>query len=499
MRAYPHDRRSYLWLFLGFIGLNLTFGLHAVPIGGWIAWPLLVRFTRTQPFLRAYALLGVAKICTTGVDAWEGSVPFTGVLLGGVLLIEFLTFGLPYVLDKWVSRRIGGFASTVVFPLTVTSLEFLTLDAGPAGSFGSMAYSQYGYLPTMQIASITGIWGLTFLVGWSAGVVNWVWESDFSWRSIRVGVITFAGVLLVVELYGGLRLAMTADNPAPTVYSAAFTAVDSRQAWAPFTPGSAELLALIERGEGSDSFREKSRSFHELYFDGTARLAVEGAKIILWPEASAIVWTQDEADLLDRARMTARREEIYLALPILVIYGRSDQPISNKLLIVDPQGEIVLEHVKFGGNVFEGSVKGEGTLRTAETPFGTLSGAICWDLDFPSVMRQSGQARTDILLAPSGDWRQIYPFHAQMAVFRAIENGFSLVRQADNGLSIATDPYGRVLAAVDHFAGGDRVMRAQVPIRGVRTIYSYVGDSFAWLSVLGCIGMYALAFARRNR
>ncbi len=67
---------------------------------------------------------------------------------------------------------------------------------------------------------------------------------------------------------------------------------------------------------------------------------------------------------------------------------------------------------------------------------------------------------------PSHDWRAIDPLHGQMSVFRAIENGVSLFRQADQGLSIATDPYGWVLAMEDHFTSSEWVMVAQVPIQG---------------------------------
>jgi apolipoprotein N-acyltransferase len=72
-----------------------------------------------------------------------------------------------------------------------------------------------------------------------------------------------------------------------------------------------------------------------------------------------------------------------------------------------------------------------------------------------------------------------------MAVFRAIENGVSLVRQADNGLSIVTDPYGRTLATTDHFTASERLMIAQVPTTGVTTVYSIVGDLFGWATVIG--------------
>lgn len=62
-----------------------------------------------------------------------------------------------------------------------------------------------------------------------------------------------------------------------------------------------------------------------------------------------------------------------------------------------------------------------------------------------------------------------------------------MVRQADNGLSIVTDPFGRTLAAVDHFTTDERVMVAQVPSKGVFTLYSVIGDLFGWLAVAGFV------------
>ena len=100
------------------------------------------------------------------------------------------------------------------------------------------------------------------------------------------------------------------------------------------------------------------------------------------------------------------------------------------MLVIDPTGAIVMEHVKFGGNIFEGTLLGDGNLQTVETPFGVLSGVICWDADFPTVIQQTGQKGVGLLVVPSGDWLEINPIHSQMAVFRAIENGMSMVRQA---------------------------------------------------------------------
>lgn len=101
------------------------------------------------------------------------------------------------------------------------------------------------------------------------------------------------------------------------------------------------------------------------------------------------------------------------------------------------------------------------------------------------MIRQAGQAGVSLLHIPSSDGREITPIHGHMAVFRALENGLSVVRQTDSGLSIAADPYGRVLAQLNHFAATDRTMVAQVPVDQVPTAYARGGYLFGWLMLIG--------------
>jgi apolipoprotein N-acyltransferase len=82
----------------------------------------------------------------------------------------------------------------------------------------------------------------------------------------------------------------------------------------------------------------------------------------------------------------------------------------------------------------------------------------------------------------------------RMAEFRGIEQGATLVRHPGNGLSVATDCQGRILAGMDHSqTSGDRPMVAEVPTRGVRTIYSRVGDAFSWLALFAPAGLTVTA------
>ena len=138
-------------------------------------------------------------------------------------------------------------------------------------------------------------------------------------------------------------------------------------------------------------------------------------------------------------------------------------------------------------------------LRTVETPFGTIMLVMLCITNHLEVIAQAGRNGTDILLSPSLEYRGIDPMHAQMAIYRAIENGVVLVCQADNGLSIVSDPYGRMLAATDHFTSSERVMVAQVPTYSVTTPYSYTPDLFAWLALAGFVVIMIVAIIQGRR
>jgi len=147
----------------------------------------------------------------------------------------------------------------------------------------------------------------------------------------------------------------------------------------------------------------------------------------------------------------------------------------------------------------EGFKGGDAVFRTIETPYGTLSAIICNDTNHEEIVAQAGKNGTTILFAPSLEYQAIDPIHAHMATARAIENGVTLVRQADNGLSIVVDPYGRVIASMDHFNNSERVMVANVPIQSTLTLYPYTGDLFAWLAIAGFVALVVVAFVRRRK
>lgn len=400
---------------------------------------------------------------------------FGPIMMLSLVPIYTILWSLPYLVDRLVSPKLKGLKSTLVFPLAAATIEIVNNLTNPVGSWGSMGFSQYGNLALMQLASVTGMIGITFLMGWFASVANWSWENKDRGGIVLKGVTVFGIVAAMVFAFGYLRLNLSplSDN-VETVRVAGIT--------------TESMTSLYERAEGITDVKilqQLSDSRWIAFFEETVREAQAGANVVIWPEGAGVTSSLDEPSYIARAQDVARQNGIYLAIGFLTYH--IDGPIENKFLIFDPNGTTVIEHIKYGGNMFEGSVHGNGKLQSVSTPFGVISGVVCWDADFPTIIQQSGKLGIGLMLVPANDWIEIDPLHSQMAVFRAIENGMSLVRQVDESVSIAVDPYGRILAQTDFYGSTDRTLIAQVPVRHVTTIYTLFGRWLEWLAPVGLL------------
>jgi apolipoprotein N-acyltransferase len=227
------------------------------------------------------------------------------------------------------------------------------------------------------------------------------------------------------------------------------------------------------------------------------REARAGAGIVFWSEEAAFLRKEAEAALVSHAASLATANHIYLGLSLGVIRSGEALPVENELILLDPHGKTVFQYIKSRptpGPEIALAARSSGKLPLAETPYGKLSAAICYDADFPSLLAQAGRMRADIVLSPASDWAGIDPRHTQMAQFRAIEQGFNLVRQANMGLSAASDYEGHTLAAMDEYHSSDLTLVAEVPTGGVWTVYSRLGDWFAWLCIGCLIALVAMAW-----
>jgi apolipoprotein N-acyltransferase len=196
--SYPlQDRWSYVWLLIATVLtiFSQSSGKWLIPVAAWLGPIFYIRFFRTQ---RRVWLAYLLAAISTGIAAAIVLPTFTGSM-GPLLIIATALFNtLPLLADRWLAPRLPGFASTLVFPLSMTAMQFIGSVTSPLGSSGALVYSQYDNLALLQLVSLTGMWGLAFLMGWLGSIANWAWERQFVWPEIKRGVLFYAGLMLLV-------------------------------------------------------------------------------------------------------------------------------------------------------------------------------------------------------------------------------------------------------------------------------------------------------------
>ena len=391
---------------------------------------------------------------------------------------------LPYVVDRLLAHKLTGIMASLVFPTAWAATEYV-LSRGPYATWGSAAYPQYGNLPLLQIVSVTGLWSITFLIGWFAAVCNWLWEEGLDSRRARRGAWLCTGTIATVMLLGGARMALF-PPPSQTVRVAS---ISKRKVEPELSDAVSErLFAGRATSEDMAVIQRWATAMDDDLLSRAEREMQAGAKIVFWGEANAPALKEDETAFVARGAGMATKYHVYFGMALGVLNRGKAPSLENKLVLIQPNGQVAWEYNKarpVPGPEAALQVRGDGKLRALDTPYGRLSSIICFDGDFPQLLAQAGVLRVDVMLDPSNDWRAIDPWHTQMVSFRAVEQGFNLIRQTSQGLSAAFDYQGRRLAAMDHYQTTDYAMVSEVPTRGVRTIYSRLGDWFAWLCLAG--------------
>lgn len=464
----------YLWLALAVILGFLIGGKWNFPLAAWLAPIFVMRFYReSQTAWRSFLLLWLVSAIPT-IVSWQGAT-FMSMIhplaeAGFFLLVTPLGL-LPYVIDRVYYRRFGNGAwLTLVFPIANTAMDFFSASGSPFGTFGAVAYSQRDFAAVMQVSALFGIWSVTFVLSWFASLVNHFWDKKptrLSW--------TLAGVLALILVLSLGRTLLPAQ-PEQTAQVAGFS-----------LPAGKLHETLNQLSAGDDT---AVASLHADELDQIRALADEGADIVVLQEGAGMGTSAQVQKLIDDASALAQEKQIYIVLPT---FDLGKQPAENKVHIIDPRGEIVLTHVKYGGNDFEGSLKGDGILQTVDTPYGRLSAVICWDADFPNVLKQAGAQGVDLLFIPANDWLEVKDIHAGMAAFRAVENGLTIFRQTGEGVSLVADAYGREINRVDTFtetlSGFTGIQKVQTPLGSVGTLYPSVGDALGNGMLVGLAGL----------
>ncbi len=475
---------SYLWLLIGSALLFFIGWRWNVPLALWLAPVFLMRFFRTQErwpaTLLAIPLMTLALFANVH-GSWDFSIA-AELTLG---LARALPFLLALTADRALQRRLPPALALLVYPAVYVAGDFL-MGLTPLGTVFSSAATQFAMTQFLQIAAVGGIWGMDFVMSLLAPAANRLWEHDCDARRAGSLPAIYGALLAAILLLGGWRL--RADSPAPTVRVAGITVPHARDYWS----------AIVDLNTPEDvvqSYAAEFAALEEQLFAQSARAAEFGAPIIFWAEGEAMLTPETEAAFMARAQAFAREYHVYF-MPTYVVLHYGTLNNDNRLSMITPEGEVAFSYTKTQSWYPTDS---DGVLHWVDTPYGRIGGAICFDMDFPALIRQAGRAGVDIMLVPAFDWEPIKPFHTEVGLFRAVENGMSIFRQVNEGASMAVDYRGQRLAYQDYFNADDPLLLADMPTQGVRTLYGQLGDWVAYTCLALTVGFGVMGTLRKDK
>ncbi|MBN1799734.1 MAG: carbon-nitrogen hydrolase family protein [Spirochaetales bacterium] len=503
---------TYLTITLLTFALSLLKSDNSVWIAAWIAPVFMIRFMRHNKWgfaviagfiaLQLADFLGSLPLLSMYFSAASMSdqVDFMFLLLwqvksGALFFVPSLL--VPFLVDKALYKKLPKFTATLIYPGAVVAFELLfSLTTGVS----SFAGSQFAVQPLVMTCSLFGVFGLSFLLAWFASMINYLWQENWNIKNLGYSGLVYAAIMAAMLLYGGVALAFPekADKSVPIAGITTNIYLEERV----IDSG----LSFFEVSKLSPADYAKVMSSPQSHVDDirhkTRQAVKHGAKIIIWQETSLMLESSVADALLLEMKNLADKEDVY----ILVAYERlfndkekKDKPMQNTGVLFTPEGKKAWEYTKaFPIPGFEDYMVNAGPqdIPYLDTPYGRLGQVICFDSAFPHYIRQAAEKNIDLLLIPAWDTVAHTPRVSFTSAYRAVENGFTMIRIAGDGHSAVIDPYYRQWAGQNTFDQGARNFYANVPVLSTNTFYAAFGFIFPYAVVLLLLSLILLAIIR---
>lgn len=501
--------RGLLFAMLSSILLALAFPRFDLSFLVWVALVPLLLITISKgakhSFLLSFINGGVFFLI---IFYWildiAGYTALHHAILAVYLGLYFAFFGM---MTSAISRSLGPSIGLLTAPFIWVALEYIRSNMSfMALPWGLLAHSQYENLPVIQIASITGMYGISFLIVLvNAGITALLHPVFYrakakSLHSVpsfhnRMMVVGICAVCLIGFLfYGYLNLSRPLGGDAVKV---------------------SLVQGNIEQTKKWD--RKQAKLIMQKYADLTLQASKDKPLLIVWPETatpdsinkSPTIY-KDMVQLALKAKSyllfgSARRQKFRehrskeskyanSAFLINVADGKIDKQRYDKIRLF-PFGEYLpyKDTIPWAAINVPGR---RGYVPGKEFTVFKLSNylfavTICWENIFPQQPRQFVKRGAQFIVNITNEaWfgKSAAPYQfLSMNVFRAVENRVPLIRCANTGISCFIDQYGRVFDRIRDDQGHDifveGTLTRNIQIAPWKTFYTTYGDIFVYLSI----------------
>ena len=485
----------------------LAFPVFDMYLLAWVAFiPLLLSIWKKTPgeaFQRGFVF---GLVYFFGTLYWiyhsinfYGGLSFTSSLSVVLLLCCYMSI-YPAVFAYFFSSFIKKtyLPALLIGPVLWVVLEFVRSYAFTGFPWSSIGYSQYKFLPIIQISDITGIYGISFLVlAFNSAVLDiFILRSRIRRTPLFPLSYTILGLIMLFIImasslgYGLWRLDQS--RPGHMIKASVVQgSIEQDQKWDP--------------------------EFQKYVIDTYTSLSLEAARnspdLIIWPETAVPFFFEDDKENSEHLLEFQRTLNTHLLFGSVMTkkISSSQQFLTNSVILLDKEGKKTFQYdkihmVPFGEYVplrrvlffVDKLVAGIGDYvpgnqyTKAETNFGSFASLVCYEIIFPGLVRKFYAKNGDFIVTVTNDaWfgKTAGPYqHFSMAVFRAIENRKPVIRSANSGISGFIDSSGRIISKTGLFQR--QFLTEDVKTDNTLSFYSKYGDLFTYF----CMVIAAILF-----
>jgi apolipoprotein N-acyltransferase len=481
-----------------------------MPALGWVCLvPLLVILADIPLGWGIFYGTLAGVVLTMISNYWLGT--FNLLTLQFVTVVTALEY-LPFMATALLVYKRSGSAGFLVFPAAWAAFDWLRSLGFLGYPWSMLGASQYSVLPVIQIASVTGVWGVTFLLTLFNSVAAWYAVGVASKRRRGpAAAITVVACLAATLGWAGVRaLALPRHAPSSTASSV--------------------RLALIQ--QNADPRKDDYRAVFDTLRRLTDRILAASPDLVVWSETAFVPnirrWSSEDPAVYSYAALVREFLDYQKTAGRWLLTGNDDYSFVtrdgteervdyNGAVLFSPQGERVetyhkihlvpfTEYFPYRAQLpgiytllqsFDAYLWEPGDRRVVfRHPKFAFSTPICFEDAFPDDVRRFVLAGADVILNMSNDYWSLTETegmqHAANAVFRAVENGRPLVRASASGLTCVVDPGGRISVSGPFYE--ESALVADVSLTESRdTPYTRWGD---WFPIALCALLVILLVRR---
>jgi len=480
----------------GAILLVLAYPRFNISVFAWLSFVPLFLAIRNQNGLKRLAsgfifgfifFYGTLYWINNSVIVYGGVKWYVSIFIVAILVTYLALYMSLFVLLLPILRPYLFNSYLITAPALFVSLEHLRSWFFTGFGFSSLGYSQSYNLPIIQIADITGQYGVSFVIILvNAGIYSIFAEDKTKGEKIRT-IAVICSVFFAMLVYGFITLNSTKE--APTIRS-----------------------SVIQPDIPQDVKNERwgKKSIWEDCVELTLKTAKDKPEIVVWPESATGTIFNDSFEL--HKQLSRLTKALGCDIILGSVYRKGGKEIFNTAFHISKNGKVKNRYDKihllpFGeymplpkifffisrlvpaiSDFSPGKEYKLFTLNESRKNYRKIkfSVTICYESLFPNMMRRFVKRGAFFLINISNDaWfgKTAGPYqHFDVNIFRAIENRIPIIRSANTGISGFIDKYGRVIQRTPTFTKTH--ISSELELRNEVTFYTRFGDIFAYLCML---------------